>query len=63
MNWRLETGNMLVSLVILSLPAQAMTDNNDKTISRIIGSFSYAFVFYYTAKKKDAFWKNWEFLR
>lgn len=34
MNWRLETGNMLVSLVILSLPAQAMTDNNDKTISK-----------------------------
>ena len=29
-----ETGNMLVSLVILSLPAQAMTDNNDKTISK-----------------------------
>lgn len=28
------TGNMLVSLVILSLPAQAMTDNNDKTISK-----------------------------
>ena len=34
MNWRLETGNILVSLVILSLPAQAMTDNNDKTISK-----------------------------
>ena len=27
-------GNTLVSLVILSLPAQAMTDNNDKTISK-----------------------------